>query len=1420
MLSLPNEIARLMRLISQAYVSSLPSLPGLMEDRYPRNMTDSLPISCMIWNVQGAGSKAFLAALKELIKRHNPKVLALVETHMGGEQAEKIATLLHFTGHTRVDAVGFSGGIWIYWKKELVTVDPIIKHEQFITMTISRIGAEPWYFSAVYASPDPTKRTDLWRELRDFAERNNEPWLIAGDFNETRFPSERSSSCRETTRRSHGFNEWIDDLQLMEVEFSGALHTWARGNSTETRQSARLDRALCNVNWSMRFERAKMRHLPAIQSDHCPLFISPNGFVPLQELHRPFKFQATWLTHENFQEFVREKWDSTTSLVPALDKLATELKVWNRDIFGNIFQQKKRLLARIAGVQKALSTNKNHGLIKLETHLRRDLDEILEREEILWYQKSRIDWISNGDRNTSFFHLSTIGCRWRNNVVAIQDDLGDWIYDKEMVKNQFVTYFTTLFAEEGEADLTVVPQDVFPELAQQDWERLSKQFVPAEIEVVIQSMSALKAPGPDGFQALFYQKNWELISSSVYKMVLDVLQGKGMPSHLNDTFLALIPKVEHPEKVSQFRPIGLCNVGYKIITKTLVNRLKPILPSLISNTQSSFVPGRQITDNIVIMQEVLHTMRRKQGVKGYMAIKIDFEKAYDRLRWSFIRDTLHQMNLPLLLINVIMECISTAAMQVLWNGEPTAKFHPTRGIRQGDPLSPYLFVMCMERLYQTIEEAIVANRWRPIYASRNGPKLSNLFFADDIVLFAEASVDQAQVIHDCLRRFCLASGQKISLPKSRVYFSKNVDSVAQQAISMALNIEATDDLGLYLGMPTLTSSVTKEKFQYICERIDRRLMGWKTKYLSLAGRITLAKSTLTTLANYPMQATKLPRSICDNIDKKVRKFIWGGSDEKRGNHLIAWEQLQKPHTQGGLAIPSARQANSAFLSKLGWRVLTEPNALWARVLRAKYCHGRCDVDMFVPKVGMSNVWRGITDNAKVLCEGIQVAVGNGHSTLFWDHRWATSVPLIELAAVPVPTELLGHTVEEMWDVAQGWKWDVFAPYLPQDVLRRIQSYELKDDPTVGDLVYWREGIKGKFSIKSALAIMRHDNDMVDEDCWKLIWGAPVQQRIRAFLWIVCHERLLGNVMRFKRHMTDDPKCFVCGAPEESTIHILRDCPLARMVWKTLGGPAVASAFYTPSIKEWITMNLTHNEDTDFPVWTTLFCLSVWWIWKWRNCIVFGRNQEVPQDIGAFLQVRYDETRRCIERALGYESMGEAKRRKVVGVRWHHPPVDFYVLNSDGAAKGAPGIAGGGAIIRDHRGGLVSAMAMNFGVCHAFKAEVMALHKGLEMAKELQIHKLQVQLDNIACVQLLQAGDSGRNECTHLLRQCIQLIQSEAWEIQIRHVYREGNKAADWLANLGVTQLLPISIFSLAPRGLSSILDEDIRGVSTLRAIPP
>ncbi|KAJ0250309.1 Reverse transcriptase domain-containing protein [Hirschfeldia incana] len=208
-------------------------------------------------------------------------------------------------------------------------------------------------------------------------------------------------------------------------------------------------------------------------------------------------------------------------------------------------------------------------------------------------------------------------------------------------------------------------------------------------------MGSFKAPGPNGFQPIFYQKCWEIVGDSVARFVMQFFETGQLPKETNDALVVLIPKVNKPESITQFRPISLCNVLFKIITKAMVGRLKGVMNKLIGPAQSSFIPGRLSADNIVVVQEAVHSMRKKKGKKGWMLLKLDLEKAYDRLRWDFLEDTLRAAGLSEGWVRRVMECVSGPDMCILWNGEKTESFKPSRGLRQGDPLSPYLFVLLM-----------------------------------------------------------------------------------------------------------------------------------------------------------------------------------------------------------------------------------------------------------------------------------------------------------------------------------------------------------------------------------------------------------------------------------------------------------------------------------------------------------------------------------------------------------------------------------------------------------------------------------------------------------------------------------------------------------------------------------------------------
>lgn len=263
-----------------------------------------------------------------------------------------------------------------------------------------------------------------------------------------------------------------------------------------------------------------------------------------------------------------------------------------------------------------------------------------------------------------------------------------------------------------------------------------------------------------------------------------------------------------------------------------------------------------------------------------MAIKIDLEKAYDRLKWSFIRDTLLQNGIPLNMIEVIMNCITSCNMNFLWNGSLMDTFQPSRGVRQGDLLSPYIFVMCLERLSQLIDEVVSSLAWKPIKTSSQGPIISHLFYTDDLVLFVEASIDQVVVIKSCLDRFCSASRERVNYNKSSVIFSQKVNENLASSISNLLNIYVVENFGSYLGAPTAKGRVSKTHYQHVLDRVNAQLSSWKAKYLSFAGRITLVKSTISCIPFYSMQTLLLPRLVCDEIDKKCKGFVWSSTDKK------------------------------------------------------------------------------------------------------------------------------------------------------------------------------------------------------------------------------------------------------------------------------------------------------------------------------------------------------------------------------------------------------------------------------------------------------------------------------------------------------------------------------------------------------------
>ena len=669
-------------------------------------------------------------------------------------------------------------------------------------------------------------------------------------------------------------------------------------------------------------------------------------------------------------------------------------------------------------------------------------------------------------------------------------------------------YFVSLFSAIN-TEWDQVTNCVSNRVAEEQNEMMVADVDEKEVKAALFNMHPDKSPGPDGMSPGFYQKCWNIVKKDVVSIVQCFFQTGKIDEQLKGTNIALIPKKPHLTLMTDLRPISLCNVVYKIISKVLANRLKQIIDSIISESQSAFIPGRLITDNIMVAFEVMHYMKRKtKGKESWMALKLDMSKAYDRVEWNYLQAVLSKMGFDQRVIKLFMSCISSVRYKITHAGRNFGNITPERGLRQGDPLSSYLFLICIEGLTALLNDFENKKMLKGIKVARSAPSISHMFFADDSYIFCKANVESAENIIHLLQIFERASGQQINVDKSSVFFSKNTPSRLKNDLCHRLRFKEANDGSLYLGLPNIIGRNKSAIFGYLKEKLQDRTQGWDKKTLSKGGKEVLLKTVAQTLPNYAMSVFLLPLDLCQQLERLMCKFWWKTNSKKeRSIHWQSWSNMCKRKSYGGMGFRSIRDFNLALLGNQGWRLLKYPDKLVSKVYKARYFpHG----SFLNATIGNnpSYIWRSVLESQAIIKQGIGCRVGNGNSINILEDPW---LPVETDAHVHTRNPALqGQFVTSLISLdSNSWDTDLVMDIFDSRDANIILSIPLNNE--VNDSWYWRREKMGNYSVKSAYLLTqeaKNENGIAaNSGFWRKLWNLKIPPKVKNFLWRACTNSL-------------------------------------------------------------------------------------------------------------------------------------------------------------------------------------------------------------------------------------------------------------------------------------------------------------------------
>ncbi|MCH79554.1 cysteine-rich receptor-like protein kinase [Trifolium medium] len=1043
------------------------------------------------WNIRGLGGMEKKKEVRDLVKEKNPWFLCLQETKLGVCDDFLCASLWGNSphGYSFRPPVGASGGLLILWDVVEVEVwfsvsfnHVLMLHGRFVKSN------ETFYLFNVYAPCETNAKQALWGSLTGQLQLlSGQEICVCGDFNAVR--ADERLSVRHNVRNPDmiPFNQFIEDNCLVDIPLCGRQFTWYKGDG---RSMSRLDRFLLSEDWCLTWPNSvQTAHLRGI-SDHCPLMLSVDeeDWGP-----RPLRMLKCWQDIPGYKQFVISKWNALQVegwggfvLKEKLKLIKSALKQWHTFHSMNVPGKIASLKERLAELD---SKGEDDELIVEEVDelhsTTSDIHSLSHMNTSICWQQSRLQWLWEGDANTQYFHSVLANRRRRNSLSSIMVD-GVRVEGVLPLRQAVFSHFSFHFRARG-IERPTVDGLQFGTLSVTEGGSLVKPFTVEEVKAAVWDCDSYKSPGPDGINFGFMKEFWNELQVDIMKFISEFHRNGKLTRGINSTFIALIPKVDSPQKLNDFRPISLVGSVYKILSKVLANRLRLVIGSVIGEAQSAFVKDRQILDGILIVNEVVDEARKCK--KELLLFKVDFEKAYDSVEWDYLDTVMQKMSFPFLWRKWIKECVGTAIASVLVNGSPTDEFPMERGLRQGDPLSPFLFLLAAEGLNVMMRAMVQSNFFTGYSIGSVSPKVvSHLQFADDTLLLG--SWANVRALRAVLVLFEAVSGLKVNFNKSMLVGVNIAESWLAEAAAV-LGCVVGKVPFVYLGLAIGGNPRRLAFWDPVLSRIKAKLSGWKSRFLSYGGRLILLKSVLTSLPVYALSFFKAPSG---------KEF-------------------------GGLGVRQLREFNVALLGKWCWRLLVDRGGLWYRVLVARY--GEVAGRLVAGGRRDSQWWRVV---AKIR-DGDH---GSGGSRLFElsEHQTSTVAAMYRLG----------------WEEGgTAWRWRQSLTAWELEMLPECRTLlvDIILQPNIADLWRWRHDPGGGYTVKSAyLRLTTRDHHEVDTMS-TLLWHPQVPVKVSVLAW-----RLLRNRLPTKDNLAvrniiplDFQLCASgCGGLENAH-HLFLSCPV-------------------------------------------------------------------------------------------------------------------------------------------------------------------------------------------------------------------------------------------------------------------------------------